>query len=1124
MPTTDQATVPQIIGDLMERVEQQLDSYKSGQYNETQLRRDFLDPLFKALGWDIDNENGYAEAYRDVIHEDAIRIGGVVKAPDYCFRIGGTRKFFLEAKKPSVSIKDQVSPAYQLRRYAWSAKLHLSILSDFEEFAVYDCRIKPGKDDKASTGRIFFCTFRELPEKWDWIRDHFSREAVLKGAFDRFAESTRTKRGTTEVDDAFLETIEGWRRDLAENLALRNPKLTQRELNFAVQRIIDRIIFLRICEDRGIDDYGRLRALVNGPRVYPRLCQLFQQADDRYNSGLFHFTKERGRHEDPDTLTLDLELDDTLLRDILRSLYYPECPYEFSVLSADILGQVYEQFLGKVIRLTEGHRAKIDDKPEVKKAGGVYYTPTYIVEYIVKQTVGKLVDDVCGGPSPRAAEVPPEAIQSSSAGRMPPKRCNDILKRVAEIRILDPACGSGSFLIGAYQFLLDWHLQFYLANDPARWARERRGKHPVLVQGRRGEWQLSIAERKRILLDNVYGVDIDSQAVEVTKLSLLLTVLEGEAAQAQVYFALKDRVLPDLGNNIKCGNSLIGPDFYQQEELPLLSDEERYRINVFDWNAEFPEIFSAGGFDAVIGNPPYVRQESLSSFKGYFEKHYEAFDGVADLYAYFMEKGVKLLRDGGLFSIIVSSSYLRATYGEPLRRTLKRHAAVIQIVDFGGLAVFANAKDTYVCVPLLTRGAKPSRVQVSKVTSLKSLKLDEFVAANYFMIPHERLAADAWALKSDAEAAVFAKVMKSGTPLGDYVRREVFYGLKTGFNEAFEVSAEQRAVLTKSSPAIEALIKPFLGGKDIRRYRVEDHGRFLIVIPCGWTRDQMAKTRNYPVDISERTAWNWFSTTFPELAVHLMPFADALKKRQDQGDYWWELRPCDYYQHLDTPKIVFPDICKGPRFCVDRSGVYLANTAYCLGTNDLYLLGFLNSRLFWFAIGNISIPFGIRAGEYRYRLIYQYMEKVPVRVINISDKADKAAHDRIVTLVERMLELHRQLAAARTPQERTALERQITATDAEIDRLVYDLYGLTEDEIRIVEGTAPVETGPRLEAPVAVESAEAIPPRRRCAKRGYAKSPSGPAKLGVNPDDAWADAAHYYSREEQTSLAGRKGP
>jgi hypothetical protein len=766
--------------------------------------------------------------------------------------------------------------------------------------------------------------------------------------------------------------------------------------------------------------YGRLQALLNGEHTYRRLYQLFREADQRYNSGLFYFQKEKDRVESPDDLTPELEIDDAVYKRIIRRLYYPDSPYEFSVLPADILGQVYEQFLGKVIRLTEGHQAKVEDKPEVKKAGGVYYTPTYIVDYIVKNTVGKLLE-------------------------------NKTPKQVAKLRILDPACGSGSFLIGAYQYLLDWHRDWYSDNDPKKWAS---GRNPAIYQGPGGEWKLTTTERKRILLQNIYGVDIDAQAVEVTKLSLLLKVLEGESEQTlatQLRF-YHERALPDLGRNIKCGNSLIGPDFYDQQQMSFLDEEERYRINVFDWNAEFPEIMKAGGFDVVIGNPPYVRQEVLFDFKSYFERHYKAFDSMADLYAYFMERGLNLLRPGGLFSIIVSSSFLRATYGERLRRTLKRHAAVVRIVDFGGLAVFANAKDTYVCIPLLAKDAKQSRVEVAKVTSLKNLKLPEFVTANRYTIPPDRLSPEAWSLKSDAEATVFAKMMKAGKPLGEYVERKMFYGLKTGLNEAFEITGLHQAALSKSSAGSKLLIKPFVGGQDIRRYYIEDHARFLIVIPSGWTRSQMAKTKKGAADISERAAWNWFMNEYPKLSEHFAPFMDALKKRQDQGDYWWELRPCDYYEYFNAPKIIFPDICKGPRFYLDRSGIYLANTAYCLGTDDLYLLGFLNSRLFWFAISNISIPFGIRAGEYRYRLIYQYMEKVPIRVINLSDRSDKDRHDRIVSLVERMLDSHKELAAVKTEHAKTNLQRQIDATDAQIDKLVYELYELTPDEIKIVEG------------------------------------------------------------------------
>ncbi|HSM71805.1 MAG TPA: hypothetical protein VK851_09690, partial [Anaerolineales bacterium] len=238
---------PDVVHQLVKRFEENLDSYRSSRYNETQLRREFLDPLFEALGWDVFNKAGYAEAYKDVIHEDSLKMEGATKAPDYAFRIGGTRKFFLEAKKPSVRVETDIYPAYQLRRYSWSAKLPIGLLSDFEEFAVYETRSKPDKKDKASTGRIAYYKHTDYIEKWDEIAAIFSREAVLKGSFDKFAEGVKKKRGTAEVDDAFLEEIERWRELLAKNFALRNPDLTVRELNYAVQVTIDRIVFLRIC-------------------------------------------------------------------------------------------------------------------------------------------------------------------------------------------------------------------------------------------------------------------------------------------------------------------------------------------------------------------------------------------------------------------------------------------------------------------------------------------------------------------------------------------------------------------------------------------------------------------------------------------------------------------------------------------------------------------------------------------------------------------------------------------------------------------------------------------------------------------------------------------------------------
>jgi type I restriction-modification system DNA methylase subunit len=645
---------PKTVLDLVELFDRNIETYRSPAYNETMLRQEFINPFFEALGWDICNKAGYAQAFKDVIHEDAIKVGGATKAPDYCFRIGGARKFFLETKRPSVDIKKDVHPAYQLRRYAWSAKLPLSILTDFEEFAVFECRSRPKLTDKPGTGRILYLTYTDYADRWAEIEDVFAKESILKGSFDKYVVSLK-KRGTSEVDSEFLTEIEGWRDMLARNIALRNPDLTVRELNFAVQRVIDRIIFLRMCEDRGIETYGQLQALLNGENTYSRLQYLFGLADDKYNSGLFHFRTEKGR-EAPDELTPYLKVDDKVIKEMIRHLYYPESPYEFSVLGADILGNVYEQFLGKVIRLTPAHQAKVEEKPEVKKAGGVYYTPSFIVDYIVKNTVGKL----CENKTPR---------------------------QISKLRILDPSCGSGPFLVGALTYLMEYHRDWYVKKGPKKYTKQ-------IYQGAGGQWYLTTQEKKRILLNNIYGVDIDSQAVEITKLNLLLKVLEGENQDSlemqQKLF--RERALPDLSSNIKCGNSLIGPNFYESGQMDLLDEEEQYRINVFDWDAEFPEIMKAGGFDAVIGNPPYVQSRSgrLAEIdKVYYTRRFKTVKYQINTYGLFLERGLNLLRSNGQLGFIIPNYWLSTDSDKPLRNFLFLTNNVVEIANVYN--VFENA-------------------------------------------------------------------------------------------------------------------------------------------------------------------------------------------------------------------------------------------------------------------------------------------------------------------------------------------------------------------------------------------------------------------------------------------------
>jgi hypothetical protein len=404
-----------------------------------------------------------------------------------------------------------------------------------------------------------------------------------------------------------------------------------------------------------------------------------------------------------------------------------------------------------------------------------------------------------------------------------------------------------------------------------------------------------------------------------------------------------------------------------------------------------------------------------------------------------MEKGIRLLREGGYYSIIVSSSFLRTNFAAPLREFLKKTAAILRIVDFGGLAVFENAKDTYVCIPFLSKRSQPKRVEVAKIPSLEFDELDTYVTPRIYTIPNQRLSSEAWSLKSDTEMNVFEKIMRAGQPLGVFVERRFFRGVTTGLNEAFVIDSKTRKALIAKDNKSTQLIKPLVSGEDIRRWVFHDKDAWLIFTRRG-------------VDID----------SYPAIREHLSKWKAELTPKRTSSDKigrkpgkykWYEIQDdVAYYQTFESPKIIFPDIAKGPRFCLDTEGNYLANTGYCLGTADKYLLGILNSRLFWFAISNISIPFGIRAGEYRYRLIYQYMEKVPIRTIDFSDKSDKANHARMMALVDRMLDLSSKKNSGKlAPSEVDNLEREFAANDAKIDELVFALYGITDEERRIIE-------------------------------------------------------------------------
>jgi hypothetical protein len=789
-----------------------------------------------------------------------------------------------------------------------------------------------------------------------------------------------------------------------------------------------------------------LNALREGDQVYPRLAALFREADDRYNSGLFHFQEERGRDEPPDTLTLVLTVDDRVIKDIIKRLYYPDSPYEFSALPAHLLGQVYEQFLGKVIRLTPSHQAKVEEKPEVKKAGGVYYTPAFIVEYIVKSTVGEWVKDK----TPRD---------------------------VSDLKVLDPACGSGSFLLGAYQYLLDWHRDWYIQRLVPLLAEGKTGVSPEVKallpepshkkqidlpifkampnggQSRvRSDWKLTTAEKKRILVNNIFGVDIDSQAVEVTKLSLLLKVLEGENEQtlSKQLTLFQERALPSLHQNIKCGNSLIGTDFFRDVPISLLTLEDRKKVNPFDWKTEFSPIMERGGFDIVIGNPPYVRIQTMKDRApeelGYYKKEYlAASKGNYDIYTVFVEKGLRLLNQTGLLGLILPHKFFTAAYGEPLRTLISQGKHIRKIVHFGHQQIFSGAI-TYTCLLFLSKLESRSFILV-KVDDVNLWKSSGKALTGE--LPNTVVTASDWNFVIGSGQRLFERLKGFEFILKNIAH--IFVGTQTSAEEVFvlencttdgnTISGYSKA--DKNEVIIEkAITKPFLKGKHIRRYLPPKTNHALICPYIIGDNEYRLLT-----DVELKTQ---YPLAYAYLSRH-KKFLISREKGRFEGREWWAFGYPKSMTLFHKPKIICPFYHNMAAYSYDIQGHFF-KTGYGIVLNDtdmsyLYILGLLNSRLlFWYYQRICTV---MRAGYSHY--MTQYIEQLPIHNVNFSDLVDKERHDKIVELADEMLKLYVMLEAARIEQEKILIKREIEDTDKRIDSLVYELYGLNDEEIKIVE-------------------------------------------------------------------------
>ncbi|MEP7235489.1 MAG: TaqI-like C-terminal specificity domain-containing protein, partial [Ignavibacteriota bacterium] len=503
-------------------------------------------------------------------------------------------------------------------------------------------------------------------------------------------------------------------------------------------------------------------------------------------------------------------------------------------------------------------------------------------------------------------------------------------------------------------------------------------------------------------------------------LNLMLKCLEGEAG-TNLKLSV-ERILPDLSDNIKCGNSLIGSDFHNG----LFDAEENKKINPFDWISEFPDIMSKGGFDVVIGNPPYIRMEEFKEIKNYLSKNYEAHSDRADIYYYFVEKASHLLKEGGRLGFILSNTFARSRAGESLRSVISRKLRVRNIVEFGDFTPFAgatvypiiliaenNKSKTSDKIEFILQDSNPIHFTSSSFKTLRKLDVSSFTEK-------------AWIFDADESTSLRAKLFENNPSLKRKYG-QVMMGIKSGLNEAFIINDDLAKTLTKNNVNTKKILKPYLGGKNIDTWVYNWDKDWLIYFKRG-------------MDLN----------TFPDIKTHLLQYKSNLSKRAGTQN-WYELQQSQeaYSPLLDKSKIIFPDISRYPKFCLDDAGMYFSNTVYFINSDSKYLLALLNSKLLWFVVKGLSNA--LRGGLWRFRLFSGHIEKLPIFEIDSNNKRDKEIHDKLISLVDRMLTLNKDLPQSKTPQEKIQTERQIAATDREIDKLVYELYGLTEEEIAIIE-------------------------------------------------------------------------
>jgi hypothetical protein len=980
------------IKQLIDKYTADRDYYLTSKYNETLLRSDFLDPFFELLGWDIKNSAGKPTNEREVILEEALKANASEhsKKPDYTFRLFSERKFFLEAKKPCVSIESNNDTAKQVRRYGFTAKLKISVLSNFEYLIIYDTSVKVDKDDIFSKALVKKYHYTEYESKFEEIRQLLGKESVYSGVFETEWKEIEVKINQYSIDNLFLNQINEWRKALGAEIYKYDPKIDEQQLNDVVQSYINRIIFLRVCEDRNLEDYQTLLKFANA-NDFKALIKKFEDADKRYNSGLF------------DQLLKDkiVENVSSVFWIIIKQLYYPESPYSFSVFSSDVLGSIYEIFLSEKLSVQSGSVVLVKKPENIDR--DIITTPTFIISDILRNTVLKK----CEGKTE---------------------------KEILNLQFADISCGSGAFLLELFQLLNDILIDYYLKKDKSK-----------LIQTNINTYKLPFEIKRQILLNCIYGVDKDFNAVEATKFGLLLKLLEDEDTNST---SKTKPVLPDLSENIFFGNSLLNPKQVTEKKDQVI-------INPFD--------FSKLRFDVIVGNPPYMKSEDMKNitplelplYKTNYDSAYKQFDK----YFLFLEQGINLLADDGILGYIVPSKFTKVGAGLKLRELLAAKEYLHSIVSFGANQVFAD-KTTYTCLLILSMKTQKT-FTYAEVKNLKSWKVREPEAVKYASKNTNELDGEVWVLVPPELTNVYNKIVSQSIKLGDLVGNDnIFNGIQTSANDVyiFTPSKEDNKYFFFSKKGIEYKIekeitKPYFqtssGEDNLYTYRTfKPNAR--VIYPYSTT-----KTGVDIIPLS--TIQKKYPLAYDYLQKHKALLNNPKRDIKPDPKTKEEWHRYGRHQSLDSCglplKIIVGVLSVGDKYAIDVYGTLISSggtAGYCVVAiptisdySIYYIQAILNSKyLEWF-----SALYGeVFRGGYIARGT-KVLKNLPIRKIDFSDTNQKSLHDKIVETQKGLINIYDQIDAnSGNKRALTPLKGQFEREKLKLDTLLAELYNLGDDD------------------------------------------------------------------------------